>query len=190
MAPIRRSRARPVLGDGISHCTTQFIDHFAKKAAQKPRRAPFTAQQHDAFRRQVGSVRFLMPAWADNTKLNIAGILRKWKAYVNGKPPPVRSHVQISLTNTLHRYCKHMKQGEWRSVLEAANKAVAMDFLLHLCETCRITSWGTNWQYFRQYKQRKLTITPKHELKLSFAVYASTVGQYMNLNASKEVYKV
>jgi hypothetical protein len=86
------------LGYGASHCTTQFIDHFAKKAAQKqrqPRRAQLTVEQHAAFRQQVGNVRFLKPAWADNTKFNIAGILQKWKAYVNSNSPAL-SNVQVS----------------------------------------------------------------------------------------------
>lgn len=49
-----------------------------------------------------------------------------------------------------------------------------MDFLDHLCEKYKITSWGTSWEYFRQYKQ----------------LYARVVGQYMDRNDSKEVKKV
>lgn len=49
-----------------------------------------------------------------------------------------------------------------------------MDFLDHLCETYKITSSGTSWEYFRQYKQ----------------LYARKVGQYMNVNDSKEIQKV
>jgi len=52
---------------------------------------------------------------------------------------------------------------------EAADKAVAMNFLLHLGETCGVMSWGTSWEYFRQYKQRKFTSTPKSELKLTLS---------------------
>lgn len=49
-----------------------------------------------------------------------------------------------------------------------------MDFLDHMCETYKITSWGTSWEYFGQYKQ----------------LYARKVGQYMDCNDSKEVQKV
>jgi hypothetical protein len=51
---------------------------------------------------------------------------------------------------------------------------MAMDFLLHLCEAYRIKSWGTSWEYFRQYKQ----------------LYASATGRYMDRNDSREVLKV
>ncbi len=49
-----------------------------------------------------------------------------------------------------------------------------MDFLHHLCETYRIRSWGSSWQYFRQYKQ----------------LYNSATGHHMDTNDSKEVMKV
>jgi len=49
-----------------------------------------------------------------------------------------------------------------------------MDFLDYLCQAHRIKSWGTSWQYFRQYKQ----------------LLASTTGRHMDTNDSKEVKKV
>jgi hypothetical protein len=58
--------------------------------------------------------------------------------------------------------------GSWQEVIEKANRAMAMDFLLHLCKTYRIESWSTSWQYFRQYKQS----------------YASVTGRYMDRNES------
>ena len=76
--PSRRSHARPVLGYGTSHHAA-FIEHFAQQAARKRisnRRAPLNVRQHAAFCQRMGNVRFLEPAWADNTKFNIAGILR------------------------------------------------------------------------------------------------------------------
>ena len=51
---------------------------------------------------------------------------------------------------------------------------MAMDFLDYLCQTYRIKSWGSSWEYFRQYKQ----------------LYASANGRYMDRNDSKEVKKV
>ncbi|KAK4195369.1 hypothetical protein QBC40DRAFT_310712 [Triangularia verruculosa] len=47
-----------------------------------------------------------------------------------------------------------------------------MDFLDHLCEKYKISSWGTSWEYFRQYKQ----------------LYARVVGQYIDCNNTKEWY--
>ena len=49
-----------------------------------------------------------------------------------------------------------------------------MDFLDHLCEKYKINSSGTSWEYFRQYKQ----------------LYARKVGQYVDINDSKEIQKV
>jgi len=43
-----------------------------------------TAQQHAALRENADLVVFMPPAWADNTKFNVTGILKKWKAYVGG----------------------------------------------------------------------------------------------------------
>ncbi|KAF8921966.1 hypothetical protein CPB85DRAFT_1265304 [Mucidula mucida] len=52
-----------------------------------------------------------------------------------------------------------MELGEWDAALRTAQKGTAMDFLVHLCETCNIKSSGTCWQYFRQWKQRQFTIS-------------------------------
>ncbi|KAK3943772.1 hypothetical protein QBC46DRAFT_253333, partial [Diplogelasinospora grovesii] len=72
------------------------------------------------------------------------------------------------------RYCKSAKlAGSWQVVIGKADRAMAMDFLLHLCEAYSIKSWGTSWEYFRQYKQ----------------LYASVTGRYMDRNNSREVLK-
>ncbi|KAK3933883.1 FluG domain-containing protein [Diplogelasinospora grovesii] len=60
-----------------------------------------------------------------------------------------------------------------KAVIKRADRAMAMDFLLYLCEVYRIKSWGTSWEYFRQYKQ----------------LYASVTGCYMDRNDSREVLK-
>lgn len=59
-------------------------------------------------------------------------------------------------------------------MIQGADRSMAMDFLFHLCESYKIKSWGTSWEYFRQYKQ----------------LYASVTGQYMDRNDSKEILKV
>jgi hypothetical protein len=46
--------------------------------SQKKTKA-LTAAQHAALREQLKEVHFLKPDYADNTKINIAGMLRKWK---------------------------------------------------------------------------------------------------------------
>ncbi|KAJ4307316.1 hypothetical protein N0V88_000699 [Collariella sp. IMI 366227] len=72
------------------------------------------------------------------------------------------------------RYCEFAEsEAHWKEVLENADRAEAMDFLEYLCQSCRITSWGTSWEYFRQYKQ----------------LYASVNGRYMDRNDSREVQK-
>jgi len=50
---------------------------------------------------------------------------------------------------------------------------MAMDFLNYLCDTYKITSSDTSWEYFRQYKQ----------------LYSSVSGRYMDTNDSKEIHK-
>lgn len=62
--------------------------------------------------------------FADNTKVNIVGILRKWKGY-----------------------CQSAELGPWKKVIQKADRAMAMDFLHHLCETYNIKSESTSWEY-------------------------------------------
>ncbi|KAK3905564.1 hypothetical protein C8A05DRAFT_30629 [Staphylotrichum tortipilum] len=109
-----------------------------------------TADQHAAFRKQLEMVHFLPPAYADATKINIVGILRKWKSY-----------------------CTFCRFQNWRDAVQVANRATAVSFLEYLCQTYRIATSGTSWQYFRQYKQ----------------LYASVTGRYMDTNDSKEIKK-
>ncbi|KAI0398662.1 hypothetical protein F4802DRAFT_592559 [Xylaria palmicola] len=71
------------------------------------------------------------------------------------------------------RYCHEAKLGPWLNAIQKADRATAMDFLDYLCENYKITSWGTSWEYFRQYKQ----------------LYARKAGKHMDLNDSKEVQK-
>ncbi|KAL2024965.1 hypothetical protein VTK56DRAFT_3664 [Thermocarpiscus australiensis] len=78
----------------------------------------------------------------------------------------------FALKSTLLAYYESGK-GPWAEAIQKADCATAIDFLDHLCEKYKITSWGTLWEYFRQYKQ----------------LYARVVGQYMDCNDSKEVKK-
>jgi hypothetical protein len=69
--------------DGYNTHHAHFIKEFTHKESnsrisKKP--APLSAKQRAALREELKEVRFLKPDYADNTKINIAGILRKWKA--------------------------------------------------------------------------------------------------------------
>ncbi|KAK4158599.1 FluG domain-containing protein [Cladorrhinum sp. PSN259] len=124
-------------------------EEAAKRVAKRPE--SLTTEQRAALRKQLDDTPFFTPDYADRTKNNIAGILRKWK-----------------------RYCEFNKfEGTWRDVIQNADRVIAMDFLDYLCDTCKIESWGSSWEYFRQYKQ----------------LYASATGRYMNRNDSREVLK-
>lgn len=144
--------APPSLSHRGNH--TDFVRRFTQGQAQKhrqPHAKPLTAAQRAALRKQLKGVHFLKPDFADNTKVNIVGILRKWKGY-----------------------CQSAELGHWKKVMQKADRAMAMDFLHHLCESYNIKSEGTSWEYFRQYKQ----------------LYASITGQYMDRNDSREILKV
>ncbi|KAH7252647.1 hypothetical protein BKA59DRAFT_167083 [Fusarium tricinctum] len=53
----------------------------SRSSKKRRNRAPLSAAQRAALREQLKDVQFLQPDDADNTKINIAGILRKWKIY-------------------------------------------------------------------------------------------------------------
>jgi hypothetical protein len=81
MAP--RAPSRPLANDRQRH-HAYFIQGFTQRESQKriaKRPKTLTAAQHAALREQLKESCFLKPDWADNTKINIAGILRKWSRY-------------------------------------------------------------------------------------------------------------
>ncbi len=62
-----------------------FIQCFTRREKQKGianQPKLLTVAQHAILCDQLKEVRFLKPNFADNTKVNIAGILRKWKKCV------------------------------------------------------------------------------------------------------------
>ncbi|KAK4171428.1 hypothetical protein QBC36DRAFT_391114 [Triangularia setosa] len=133
-----------------------FIRRFTMKQREAERQIAkrpkaLTAKQRAALRKQLEDTKFLQSDYADKTKINITDMLRKWK-----------------------RYCEFItSEKPWRAVIKTADRAMAMDFLGYLCQTCRIKSWGASWEYFRQYKQ----------------LYASVTGCCMDRNDSLEVKK-
>ncbi|KAF9784252.1 hypothetical protein IL306_007720 [Fusarium sp. DS 682] len=118
--PVSFSRAV----DGYSNHHSDFVKRFTHQESQrrvKKKPAPLNAIQRAALREQLKGVHFLKLDYADNTKINIAGILRKWKTY-----------------------CKAAELGPWKKVIEKADRAMAMDFLDHICERSKINSEGTS----------------------------------------------
>jgi hypothetical protein len=116
------------LGYGSNNCANEFLRHFTNTQNQQQQqrsKKQLTAQQHAALRENADRVVSITPAWADNTKHNIAGILEKWERYVHVHG--IRS--KFPLTHVLHRYCETMKLGDWESVLKTAQKGTAMYFL-------------------------------------------------------------
>lgn len=77
-----RSRGAGVhLGYGLDKCASGFVNQFTDPRTRRAK-SQLTAQQHALFREKADLVVFMTPAWADNTKLNVTGILKKWKTYV------------------------------------------------------------------------------------------------------------
>ena len=67
-----------------------------------------------------------------------------------------------------------MEVGDWKATIENLDRGTAQDFLLYVCESSKITSWGSGHEYIRQFQQ----------------LYTTVNGQYMDRNDTKEVYKV
>jgi len=91
MAPVRGHGGRSKAVATIPHAThgygthhADFVQRFTEqeardRAAKEKRPQPLTAEQHAALRTQVKRKRFFKPRRAKATKVNTAGILRKWK---------------------------------------------------------------------------------------------------------------
>ncbi|KAL2255145.1 hypothetical protein VTK26DRAFT_4010 [Humicola hyalothermophila] len=111
MAP--RRPPQPLVGD--QRYNADFIRRFTQREEERritKRPKALTAAQRAALRDQLRNVKFLKPDYADNTKIKIAGILRKWK-----------------------RYCEFAELGaDWKKVLMNADRAEAIDFLEYLCQ--------------------------------------------------------
>jgi len=86
----RQTRDKPVhLGYGYDNCTGSFLEEFSEAQSQKrPPRQHLTIEQLKTLRENADLVESILPAWADNTKFNVAGILRKWMRYVSGTLSP------------------------------------------------------------------------------------------------------
>ncbi|KAK4116055.1 FluG domain-containing protein [Canariomyces notabilis] len=124
----------------------EFVRRFTQQEAQKratKRPAALTAKQRATLRKQLKDTQLLKPNYADSTKSNISGLLRKWKSY-----------------------CKAAERsGTWQDVIKEVDRDTVMDFLEYLCQTGKIQSQGTSWEYFRQFKQLYATVTRRDMVK-------------------------
>ncbi|KJZ69366.1 hypothetical protein HIM_11248 [Hirsutella minnesotensis 3608] len=142
---------QPKCGQATHHI--DFLNSFTqreneRRLHQKPK--ALSAEQLAAQRQLLKKIRFLKPANARSTKINIAHMLRKWKVY-----------------------CRTAELGPWMEAITKVDKAMAMDFLDHLCEKGNVKSKGTSWEYWRQYKQ----------------LYSSLTGQYFDRIDCQEIQK-
>ena len=56
-----------------------FLHRFAaKEQARLAKPAPLSADEHAANRKQLSTVQFVKPVYAEETKINVTGIVRKW----------------------------------------------------------------------------------------------------------------
>ncbi|KAJ4854601.1 uncharacterized protein T069G_11580 [Trichoderma breve] len=109
-----------------------FLQQFAAKERQRlAKPTPLTVQEHAIHREQLSTAKSLQPYYATETKINLAGILKKWQKYC-----------EIVLSN------KNPRQA-----IESLTPAITMDFFLWICDCYTIGSCGTLFQYFRQFQQ-------------------------------------
>lgn len=148
-----------------------FLQQFTQRENEKRRTKkpkPRSAKERAAIREKLKDLQFLLPDHADGTKINIAGILKKWKVYVFC--PLCKTCIMLTRAS----YCHAAELGDWKETIKKLSRPVAQDFLDHLCERWKITSWSTSWIYWRQFKQ----------------LFTSVTGQFFDRNDNNEVRKV
>ncbi|KAL6354147.1 hypothetical protein LRP88_12481 [Fusarium phalaenopsidis] len=140
---------------------------FLARVAQRESRsrgtrrpAPLSAEAHEENRKQLRRVTFVKPVYARETRINVAGLFRKWE-----------------------RYCQEKKVGDWKATLEDLQRETTMDFLLFVCGNYKVNSWGTLDVYIRQFQQLYTTVTGRFmDRNDSKEVYkealTETLGQY------------
>ncbi|KAL7940735.1 FluG domain-containing protein [Trichoderma barbatum] len=109
-----------------------FLQQFATKEHQRlTRPAPFTAKEHAIHREQLRTAQSLQPCYANETKINIAGMLKKWESYCRDI---------LDIQNS-------------KQVMTDLKYETTSDFLLYVCGRHKLGSWGTLLQYMRQFQQ-------------------------------------
>ncbi|RYO79499.1 hypothetical protein DL762_008139 [Monosporascus cannonballus] len=134
-----RTCPRPDRGAPEKH-QQDFLSRFTQVESRNrvaKKRERLSVLEHEAHREGLKRVRFINRRYADETKMNVAGIFSKWK-----------------------RYCREHRVGEWREALERhLTREITMDFFLHVCEVSRIESWGTSQQYILQFQLLYTNVT-------------------------------
>ena len=60
-----------------------FLQRFTANELERSKKpSPLTAKEHAANRKKLRSVRFVKPKYADETKINVCGMFKKWDRYV------------------------------------------------------------------------------------------------------------
>ncbi|CRK29684.1 hypothetical protein BN1723_015696 [Verticillium longisporum] len=120
----------------------EFLNLVAEREAEgrlSKRLLPLSAEEHAAHRKRLRGVRFIKPKYADETEINVTGILRKWK-----------------------QYCTETNVGDWRATIKDLTREVTMDFFPFVCGNYNVKSWGTSHVYIRQFQQLYTTITGRY----------------------------
>jgi hypothetical protein len=150
-----------------------FLQHFTtKEHTRLARPATLTAEEHAIHREQLRATQSLLPNYADETKVNLAGLSKKWKKYKHDLIAVFMKRV-LAYLNT--RYCTEVLETDnERSAIIHIKRETTMDFFLWMNNNYRINAEGSNLQYIRQFQQ----------------LYTVATGKYMDRNDVKEVYKV
>ncbi|RSL81212.1 hypothetical protein CDV31_017055 [Fusarium ambrosium] len=133
---------RSAAAAGLHENHAAFLQRFADQEAQnrEARQKPtLSIEEHAAHRAQMTSVRFIRPKYSDETKTNIAGILKKWT-----------------------RHCTDLKVGHWKVTIQNLTRETTQDFVLYMCERCNIRSWGSIEEYIRQFQQLYTTVNGQY----------------------------
>ncbi|KAM0271864.1 hypothetical protein ACHAQH_008964 [Verticillium albo-atrum] len=133
---------RPGANGPPDNSHAEFLNLVAEREAEgrvSKRPLPLSAEEHAAHRKRLESVRFIKPKYADETEINVAGILGKWKCY-----------------------CTEKNVGDWRATIKGLTRELTMDFFLFVCGNYNVNSWGTSHVYIRQFQQLYTTITGRY----------------------------
>lgn len=153
-----------------------FHRQAAQKRAQRKKTHPLTAEEHAALRKQIGRVHFITPRLR---RLHQGQHLRhpgQVAALLLLQRRPIH-RLQARRLESLSDQCRLAgPDGDVRLAIsiEDVRPRGFHGFLYWICDNYRIKSWGTSWEYFRQFKQ----------------LFAAVRGQYMDRNDSKEVPEV
>lgn len=146
-----RSQQAPLGHDGADS-TDDFLQRFAQDEARRQQPKPtMTAEEHAMFRQRVELAPSIARHWARNTKLNFLVVEKKWTECATSLTCFDLSLGPLMVCN---RFCATMGFVDTQKALQRADRSMAMDFLVHMCEKGRITKGDTLRVYFKVWKQR------------------------------------